>query len=315
MKDNYYLGIDSGAVSTKFVLLDDEDKLLYSSAKKNHGDIIKTLRSGLESLISSVKSAGVTGSGRKLIGSIIKADIVKNEISAHAAGTLHYHPEAATIIEIGGQDSKIIIMENGIPVDFEMSGVCGSGTGSFLEQQASRLNIPLSDFGKLVKECGKDIAPPCNFGGGCGIFIESAMIRCQQMGIPLPQIVAGLCDSVVSNFLFDTAKGKRIKEPVYFQGGVAANEGVLLSFTKRLGLEVIVPQNYLYMGAIGVALLSKEKKGENGFSSHNLARITESDFEIKESLCEECEKICRVTEITSDRIPTVTLGRKCENSF
>ncbi|MBU1628163.1 2-hydroxyglutaryl-CoA dehydratase [bacterium] len=276
MSDIFFLGFDSGAVSMKFVILDDKDNLVYSEAKKNHGDIIKTLHAGLKSLNSSfpesekIKSSGVTGSGRQLIGSIIKANVVKNEISAHSTATLFYHPDAATIIEIGGQDSKIILIEEGVSVDLEMSGVCGSGTGSFLEQQAARLNIELSNFGRFVKECEQKKDNPCSFGGGCGIFIESAMIRQQQKGTPLSRIVAGLCDSVVTNYLTDTARGKKIKEPVYFQGGVAANEGILRSFEKKLKMKIIVPENYLFMGSIGAAILAKEKFNIDSTAPYNL---------------------------------------------
>jgi predicted CoA-substrate-specific enzyme activase len=263
----------------------------------------------------NIKSAGVTGSGRQLIGSLLKANIVKNEITAHLTGTLLYHPDAATIIEIGGQDSKIIIIENGIPVDFGMSGVCGSGTGTFLEQQAARFDVDLSDFGSLVNESDQDKSGPCHFGGGCGIFIESAMIRCQQMGVPLPRIISGLCDSVVTNYLFDTARGKKIKEPIYFQGGVASNEGILHSFEKRLGMRVIVPENHIYMGAIGVASSAKEKQMQTGSSDLNIQKVLTSEYQIKEYICEECEKDCQITEITSDGCPTTTLGRRCDGTF
>jgi len=318
MSDYYSLGIDSGAVSMKFVLLDEEDNLFYSSAKKNHGDLIKTLKSGLKSLLSSIKypekiiAAGVTGSGKELIGSIINANITKNEITAHLSGTFLYHPDVRTIIEIGGQDSKIILVENGIPVDFEMSGVCGSGTGSFLEQQAVRLNIDLTDFGNMVNECYEKGLEPCRFGGGCGIFIETAMIKCQQTGKPLKQIVAGLCDSVVTNYLYDTARGKRIMEPVYFQGGVAANEGVHKAFQKKLGMDIIIPEYFLFMGAIGIAHLARERSINSNNQSLRIGEIISSEYEIREYICDKCEKECPVIEITSDKETSAILGRKCE---
>ena len=317
MIEFYSLGIDSGAVSMKFVLFDEDNNLVYSSSKKNHGDLIKTLRSGLESLSSDtnktdhIKTVGVTGSGRQLIGSIINANAVKNEITAHLTGTLFYYPDAQTIIEIGGQDSKIIILEDGIPIDFEMSGVCGSGTGSFLEQQAARLGVELSEFGNLVKECDQNDIIPCHFGGGCGIFIESAMIRCQQMGKPLPQIIAGLCNSVVSNYLFDTAKGKKIIEPVLFQGGVAANKGIQRSFESKLNLKVIVPDYFLFMGAIGAAFLGKEQPQKAEFSFLKIREILTSAYRTKEFVCEECEKLCNLTEIGTGNSIITTLGKRC----
>ena len=319
MSDTYSLGIDTGAVSMKFIVLDGNNQPLYKAAIKNRGDLIKTLRSGLENLISSfkedvkIKSAGVTGSGRQLIGALIKADVIKNEITAHSTGTLSYYPDASTIIEIGGQDSKIILIEDGVPVDFEMSGVCGSGTGSFLEQQASRLDIKLSEFGKLVRECKYAEDTVCQFGGGCGIFIESAIIRIQQMGTPIRQIVSGLCDSVVTNYLYDTARGKKIKEPVFFQGGVAANEGILRSFEKRLGLKVTVPDNYLFLGAIGVAILAKGKYDSDEPSNLNFQEILDRNYQIKEYICEECEKDCRITEVIIDHTPAAILGKRCNN--
>jgi predicted CoA-substrate-specific enzyme activase len=324
MSEEIYLGIDSGAVSLKTVLIDNNSHLVYASSKKNHGDLIKTLKAEMENLCNftkgaNIKAAGVIGSGRKLIGSLIGADVLKNEITAHFTGTIFYHPDAATIIEIGGQDSKIIIIEDGIPIDFDMSGVCGAGTGSFLEQQAMRLNIKIEDFGEIVESGFKSIdsrkqgkSQNSFFGGGCGIFIESAMIKHQQMGIPLDEISAGLCDAVVTNYLNDTARGKKIKEPVYFQGGVAGNQGIVIAFKRRLGLDIIVPENYLYMGATGVALIAKDKNTVGKNNKLQMNKLIKSVYSLKDYICEECEKNCRLTEITSDSTAKALIGKRCE---
>ncbi len=201
-----------------------------------------------------VLGAGTTGSARHLSGIIVGADIVKNEITAHAVAALHVVPEVRTVLEIGGQDSKIIILQDGIVVDFAMNTVCAAGTGSFLDHQAARLDIPIEDFGDyaLRAESGVQIA------GRCSVFAESDMIHKQQVGHPMDSIIFGLCEALVRNYLNNLAKGKNIESPVVFQGGVAANVGMKRAFEEVLEVEVVVPDHFEVMGAIGAALLAQE---------------------------------------------------------
>lgn len=229
--DNYYLGIDVGSVSTNLVLINDTNELLYKKYLRTQGKPIDIIKDGLKELAeiydeSNIKGVGVTGSGRYLASIIVGADEIKNEITSHSVATLSHNPEIRTIIEIGGQDSKIIILKNGIVVDFAMNSVCAAGTGSFLDRQALRLGIDISEFGDLA---GHSKAP-VRIAGRCAVFAESDMIHKQQLGHNQEDIARGLCEALVRNYLNNVGKGKEILDTVVFQGGVAANAGIKKSF-------------------------------------------------------------------------------------
>ncbi|MDF2685820.1 MAG: putative CoA-substrate-specific enzyme activase, partial [Clostridia bacterium] len=150
-----YLGLDIGSISTKGVIIDDNNKIIADEYIWTEGDPINAVKKILTELKNQVKdisvsSVGTTGSARKLIGTMLSADVVKNEITAHAIGTLSIFPSVKTIFEIGGQDSKIILIENGIVVDYAMNTLCAAGTGSFLSSQAKRLGINVEDFGSIA---------------------------------------------------------------------------------------------------------------------------------------------------------------------
>jgi predicted CoA-substrate-specific enzyme activase len=270
---------------------------------KNELIKLKKNREGLE-----ISGVGVTGSGRKLIGMIIGADEIKNEITAHAVGTLHYYPDVSTILEIGGQDSKIIIIKSGVVVDFAMNTVCAAGTGSFLDQQASRLGLSIQEFSNLAMQSEN----PTKIAGRCGVFAESDMIHKQQMGYPREDIIAGLCDALVLNYLNNVGRGKKIKERVVFQGGVAANPGIKRSFEKKLGLEITIPEHYDIMGAIGVALIAMKRRNSSG--SRSLFRgFDRLNVEIKTRSfeCEYCSNRCEIIEILRDGRRDFCIGGKC----
>ena len=158
---------------------------------------------------------GATGSGRELAGVVLGADMVKNEITAHATAALSYDSNVSTILEIGGQDSKLIILRDGVVVDFAMNTVCAAGTGSFLDQQAHRLGIPIDEFGQVALRS----TSPVRIAGRCTVFAESDMVHKQQLGVDIADIVAGLCQAMVRNFLSSLAKGKELLPTVFFQGG------------------------------------------------------------------------------------------------
>jgi activator of 2-hydroxyglutaryl-CoA dehydratase len=144
--NQFYLGVDVGSVSTNIVLMDSKDhKKLYETLYiRTNGQPMESLKRGFTTLkekgyhSDDILGVGVTGSARVLIGNIIGADSIINEITAHAVAAIDVHPEVKTVIEIGGQDSKIIIIKDGIVVDFAMNTICTTGTGSFLDQQAFR---------------------------------------------------------------------------------------------------------------------------------------------------------------------------------
>ena len=180
--------------------------------------------------------------------------IIKNEITAHAVAASINVPGVQTILEIGGQDSKIIILRDGIVTDFAMNTVCAAGTGSFLDQQANRLNVPIEIFGETALKSTN----PARIAGRCGVFAESDLIHKQQLGYPVEDLLYGLCQALVRNYLSNLALGKELLPTITFQGGVATNSGMVKAFEEALGQKIIVPENHQTMGAIGAALLAME---------------------------------------------------------
>lgn len=306
---NCYLGIDIGSISTKGVVIDDNDKIiasLYIWTEGNPVNSVKKLINELKKGIPDgyiVRGIGTTGSARKLIGLLVDANVVKNEITAHAVGTMSVNPNVRTILEIGGQDSKIILINNGIIVDYAMNTLCAAGTGSFLSSQAKRLDIPIEEFGKLALKSKN----PAKIAARCTVFAESDLIHKAQVGYSKEDIVAGLCKSIVLNYLNNVGKGKKILEPVVFQGGVSKNEGVLKYFRDVLGMNVTVDPNSHLMGALGIAILSR--KNSDG-RVYNL-NIKDIEFKTVGNECGGCSNNCEILRIYKDKKLVDTWGSMC----
>jgi predicted CoA-substrate-specific enzyme activase len=258
---------------------------------------MSVLRQDLRRLFSGataedrVSGIGVTGSGRELAGVVLGTSVVKNEISCHALAARLHHPGVKTVLEIGGQDSKIIILRDGLVRDFAMNSVCAAGTGSFLEQQANRLGLTLDELGELGSVA--DSAPP--IAARCTVFAESDMIYKQQAGYPRADLVYGLCVSLARNFLATLAKGRRLAPPYIFQGGVAANQGMRRAFREILCEEITVPDLFMHMGAIGAARFAMRDGASHGESSLALD-LLEREVSVASIECGECENACRVLE-------------------
>lgn len=294
-----YLGIDVGSISTKFVLIDEESRILFASYFRTEGNPIEAIKKGLKELEAFIKNndpkieisgLGTTGSARYLAGVITGADLIKNEISAHAKGVAHSVPEVRTVIEIGGQDSKVIILENGIVVDFAMNLICAAGTGSFLDSQAFRMGVPIEKFGEIALKSKS----PTVVSSRCTVFCESDMIHKQQIGHSREDLIAGLCQGLARNFLNNVAKGKNIKPPIVFLGGVSENLGMRKAFADVLGEKVIVPEHNTVMGSFGVALLVKKnppkKTNFRGFE------ISSRNIKCSSFVCRGCPNLCEVIE-------------------
>jgi len=311
-----YLGIDIGSVSTKLVIVDAEDirKVYEPMYIRTNGQPLEAVKNGLKKLTelgyqdSDILGTGVTGSARIFIGHFIGADIVKNEITAHAVAAIQEEPNVRTVLEIGGQDSKIILIKNGVVVDFAMNTICAAGTGSFLDQQAFRLNIPIEEFGPYALRSKNSI----RIAGRCTVFAESDMIHKQQLGYDKEDIIAGLCEALVRNYLNNVAKGKSIEGPILFQGGVAFNSGIKAAFEKQLGQPLTIPENFNVMGAVGSALLAKEKMEEDrkptqfrGFG------VTEEPFKIRLKNCSSCSNNCELTVASVEEKVLSIWGDRC----
>src|SRR5690554_4253346 len=278
-----FLGLDVGSVSINLVLLDKEYSVLEKLYLRTQGKPIEMLSDGLEKLYqsmpvgSTIAGVGVTGSGRELAGAMVDADVVKNEITAHGMAVLAFIPDASTILEIGGQDSKIILLRNGVVSDFAMNTVCAAGTGSFLDRQASRLGIPIEQFGAMALRSKSAV----RIAGRCAVFAESDMVHKQQMGCSSEDIIRGLCEALVRNYLNNVGKGKEILPKVVFQGGVAANQGIKQSFEEALGQQVVVPEHYDVMGAVGAGILARKEVQKTGLTKFCGFDATSVEFSAK----------------------------------
>ncbi|NPV91414.1 MAG: 2-hydroxyglutaryl-CoA dehydratase [Firmicutes bacterium] len=308
-----FLGIDVGSVTTKMVLLDTSGQVLDSLYLRTQGQPTSVLQQGLAKLESrmdsntTVAGVGATGSGRYLAAAVTGADIVKNEITAHTVAASSLVPGVRTVIEIGGQDSKLIILRDGIAVDFAMNTVCAAGTGSFLDHQATRLNLPIEDFGAVAMRS----TSPVRIAGRCAVFAESDLIHKQQIGHSLPDLLAGLCEALVRNYLNNVGKGKEILPPVVFQGGVAANQAMRRSFEQALKLDVIVPPRYEIMGAIGAAMLAAEEKTAYGVTGFRGFGITREPFETRTHQCSGCPNQCEVLTLKMNHRVIARWGDRC----
>ena len=302
--DVLYLGIDVGSVSTKFAILNDNMDLIYSTWSRSYGSPIKSVQNGFKKMQESfsdyesqIKAVGTTGSARYLIKALVGGDIAKTEVIAHAVAASYYVPDVRTILEIGGQDSKVILLDNGIITDFAMNSICAAGTGSFLDNQAHRLGIPIEQFGEYSAQSQTDVV----IAGRCTVFAESDMIHKQQMGHSQQDIIWGLCNSLVRNYLNNVCKGKKLLPPVIFQGGVAANSGIIRAFEKQLGHKIIVHENFLTMGAIGAAMLASEYVEANhcatNFKGFN---VGDMKFTPKAFNCSDCPNQCEITYVERD---------------
>ena len=306
-----YLGIDIGSISTKAVIIDENNNIIASEYLYTQADPIKAVKRLIKKLKEmidlkkyKVVSVGTTGSARKLIGTILNASVIKNEITAHAIGTTSIYKDVKTIFEIGGQDSKIIILEDGIVTDYAMNTLCAAGTGSFLSSQATRLGINVEEFGEIALKSKK----PTNIAAICTVFAESDLVHKAQMGHKKEDIIAGLCKAVAANYLNNLAKGKKIKPPIVFQGGVSKNIGVVEAFKNLTKEDIIVDKNSHLMGALGVAIMAKKSQKEKEFN-FDIENIV---YETREIECHRCSNNCEIICVSRNNKIIDAWGNRCE---
>jgi predicted CoA-substrate-specific enzyme activase len=300
-REKVYLGVDVGAVSTNIVVLDEDKKLLAMKYLMTEGNPIESVKKGLRDIGHEVKDSvevravATTGSARYSIGDLIGADVVINEITAQAKATLDIDKMVDTIFEIGGQDSKYIRLKNGAVVDFEMNKVCAAGTGSFLQEQADRLDVNIDgEFSRLAFSS----KAPVDLGTRCTVFMESDLIHHQQVGSPKVDLLAGLSYSIVNNYIEKVVGNKKIGNRVYFQGGVAGNKSVVAAFENVLGKKITVPQNYNVTGAIGAALIAMERRHGMGTSSFVGFDLTDREYDVESFECQHCPNHCHIKKIS-----------------
>lgn len=258
--ERYSLGLDIGSISVNTVLIDEDRRIVENHYTLCQGSPFSALLGVLEGLLErfppgALVRVATTGTGGKLAARLVGGAFF-NEIVAQSCSVGALHPEARTVIEIGGEDSKLIMMREGRTEDssrlsdFAMNTVCAAGTGSFLDQQARRIGVSIEEFGNLALACER----PPHIAGRCSVFAKSDMIHLQQIATPLEDIVAGLCFAVARNLRSNLARGRELRSPVVFQGGVAANAGVVRAVREVFGLrdgQLVIPEYHASMGAIG----------------------------------------------------------------
>lgn len=313
-----YMGIDIGSISTNLAVLDTEGRLLAKRYLMTAGRPIEAVRQGLSEIEAEVGEkveilgVGTTGSGRYMISDYVGADIVKNEITAQATAAAFIDPEVDTIFEIGGQDSKFISLREGVIVDFEMNKACAAGTGSFLEEQAEKLDISVKgEFADYAFESGC----PSKLGERCTVFMENSLMANLQKGAPKNDLLAGLSYSIVQNYINRVVAGKHVGERVFFQGGVAFNKSVVAAFEKHVGRQVSVPENHDVTGAIGMALIAQRYMNESAkerttFAGFESARIP---YDISTFGCKSCSNMCEINTVKiENRKDKLFYGGRCE---
>lgn len=305
------MGIDVGSISTKGVIIDKKYNILSSEYIWTQGDpigAVKRLVGLLEERFDKerfqIVATGTTGSARRLVGAVLGATMVKNEITAHAVGTTTFYPDVRTILEIGGQDSKIILVENGVAVDYAMNTLCAAGTGAFLSSQAKRLGIEVEEIGDYALRS----AHPTQIAARCTVFAESDLVHKIQMGHPREDIIAGVCNAVAANYLNNVGKGKKILSPVVFQGGVSKNQGVVAAFERALGCKVIVDDNGHLMGALGAAILARRGSARKKFDFS----VEHMEFRTREAGCGKCSNQCEIICVYRGDELIDAWGNRCE---
>ncbi len=311
-----FLGIDVGSLSTNVVLIDKDHHVVARRYLMTEGRPIEAVRRGLKEIGDEVgirvivKATGTTGSGRYLTGDFVGADVVRNEITAQATAAIDIDPSVDTIFEIGGQDSKYISIDKQAVVDFEMNKACAAGTGSFLQEQAEKLNIRIeTEFGEkaLCAKC------PVGCGERCTVFMESDLVAHQRTGAGKDDLLAGLAYSIASNYLTKVVGDRRIGEHIFFQGGVAWNKAVVAAFEKLVGKKVTVPPHHDVTGAIGAAILAQEKVAEPDFrSSFKGFDLYQRRYHIEIFTCEDCANQCEIHKVDIEGEEPLYYGSRCE---
>ncbi len=318
-----YLGIDIGSVSTNLVMADENGEVVYEIYTRTEARPIQAVGRGLTEMRDElgdrvrVKGVGTTGSGRELIGQLVGADTINDEITAHKTGANYIgnkliDSEADTIFEIGGQDSKFISLDNGVVVDFAMNEACAAGTGSFLEERAEELEVSIKDqFAQLALSSRN----PIRLGERCTVFMEQDVNSYLQRGAKKEDLLAGLAYSIAYNYINRVVWGRRIGETIFFQGGTAYNDSVAAAFSKILNKQIIVPPHNGVIGAIGAALLAMDKmkntEGETGFRGYDIEDV---DYSLKEFSCQGCTNYCDIQMFDVEGEKTYW-GDKCSDRY
>lgn len=307
-ENKVYMGIDIGSTSTKLVLMNDQKQVVTTVYRKTAGNPITAVKHIFNALLDIEKNqkiswkilgSATTGSGRNFIGKIIGADQILNEISAHVRGAMEVDSEIDTIFEIGGQDSKYMHTRHGNIHDSNMNYICAAGTGSFVEEQCRKLNIPLNDVGDMVM----GVEPPFT-SDRCTVFMEQDIMRLQQQGYTREECIAAVMYSVVQNYMNKVVLNRYYsKEKVFFQGATARNKGLVAAFENLLGVEVVVSPLCHVMGSFGLTLILKDEYDKNQYQTKFRGLdLSRKKIEVTQDICELCTNKCTIAHANIEGI-------------
>jgi predicted CoA-substrate-specific enzyme activase len=312
-----YLGVDVGSVSTNMAVIDVTGNVKVGVYLPTRGRPLEVLKEGFARLLEkchgnlNILGVGTTGSGRYLAGRFLKANAIHNEITCQLISTIRYYPEVDTIFEVGGQDSKFISVKDGQIADFTMNKICAAGTGSFLEEQADQIGIPIEkEFSSLAHRSSS----PYDLGSRCTVFMDTELVNALSGGISVSDVCAGLAYSIVRNYLEKVVEERPIGEHIVFQGGVASNPSVVQAFSLWLGKKIDVHPHNRISGAIGAAIFAQRVLDTNESPESLTDRLKErinQPYQVDSFQCRQCSNRCEVNAISIAR-EKIFFGDTCE---
>ena len=301
-KTRVYLGLDIGSTTTKYAIMDTERRILLKRYVPTQGKPIEVIQQLFKTIADFGKTfeiigVATTGSGRNVVGDFLNADLIIDEITAHARGAVEIDPNVESIFEIGGQDSKYIYILNSNPLDFDMNKVCAAGTGSFLHELANKHGINIVDeFQKIALSSAK----PVKLAERCTVFMESDLVAYHQKGVQRKDLIAGLCYAIVYNYLNRVVGKRTIGKNITFLGGPSLNKGVVAAFENVLGRGLVVPQHREVLGAYGAAICAQEKmqrEGKQVSGFRGIASAINDQMTYREKTCKadpHCQNQCKL---------------------
>lgn len=317
------LGFDIGSTGSKLVALDTATaEPTWEGYRRTLGDPVGAAQGLLQQFVASnvardhVVALGATGSGREIVGSLMATcygpDVVfiLNEIAAHAEGALHFDPRVDTIFEIGGQDAKYIRLAEGRVVDCAMNEACSAGTGSFIEEQGRKFtNVPdVAQLGALALTAPSGVS----LGQHCSVFMAEIIDEAVAAAVPQNEIVAGLYDSIIQNYLHRVKGNRSVGQVIFCQGMPFASDALAAAVARQTGSEVIIPPNPGTVGALGIALLAQRELPWQNREPLDPARFLGAQIESKETFvckantgCGGAGNKCRI-----DSLRTIVAGQR-----
>ena len=326
-----YLGIDAGSTTSKFVLIDEHENLVDSFYGSNQGEPLRVVKQALLDLHKKYNDAGITldiiavgttGYGELLFDKAFGADYHTVETVAHVAAAQKYVPGVTFILDIGGQDMKAINIANDIVTNITINEACSAGCGSFLENFAGTLHIPVNS----IAEAAFNAKNPAQLGSRCTVFMNSTIITEQKNGKQAEDIMAGLCRSIIENVFTKVVRisnAARLGDKIVVQGGTFKNNAVLRALEQYLGRFVVRAPFPGEMGAIGIAILTKREITAKGYTSpHNKTGISRfiglealEQFSYTQEanlICPFCSNNCNRTLVRFSNGLTWVTGNRCE---